>query len=330
MKKFKKFLSETHVNLDEGFKSRIDESYVNDILNGKATDWSGPAATSLGKHIKKTGTHIGSIPRTNYKAYKLGNEYFLVAPGLVHRNGSDEPKNLVKESKEVKTPGTKVTWKWASSNKTASGVVDFDDGKTTLDVKYMSGEPRGLKKGEVVSISRKDIVKESKDTGIGSGSDEEAKLMRLTRLAMTTGLPGSASRNKVKKELSAQRVKMGLKPIKEEVAANAAGGALGTNATDGTSVAGYDPFLKTGNKNTSLKRSKFAGAECFEVDSDTFNKCRMGHQKNERWNKYLKDDCEQCQAIHAYSKRHPQKDIVIQNKSVAQEMTYLKKKNIHY
>ena len=309
MKKFKKFLSETHVNLDEGFKSRIDESYADDLLNGKATDWSGPAATSLGKHITKTGTHIGSIPRTNYKAYKLGNEYFLVAPGLVHRNGSDEPKNLVKESKEVKTPGTKVTWKWASSNKTASGVVDFDDGTSILSVKYMSGEPRGLKKGEVVSILRKDIVKESKDTGIGSGS---------------------ASRNKVKKELNAQRVKMGLKPIKEEVAANAAGGALGTNATDGTSVAGYDPFLKTGNKNTSLKRSKFAGAECFEVDSDTFNKCRMGHQKNERWNKYLKDDCEQCQAIHAYSKRHPQKDIVIQNKSVAQEMTYLKKKNIHY
>lgn len=116
-----------------------------------------------------------------------------------------------------------------------------------------------------------------------------------------------------------------IKYINEEAPANAAGSALGSNPSTG-SIAGYDPMLSK----TPLKRSKFAGTECFEVDSDTFNKCRMGHMKGERWNKYLKDDCPQCQAIHAYSQRHPQKDIVIQNQSVAGEMCYLKKKNIHY
>ena len=106
--------------------------------------------------------------------------------------------------------------------------------------------------------------------------------------------------------------------------ANVAGGPLGSNPSTG-SIAGYDPMLKK----KPLKRSKFAGTECFEVDSDTFQKCHTGHGKYERWDKYLKDDCDTCKNIRAYAKRHPQKDIVIQREGCG-TMTYLKRKGVHY
>ena len=111
--------------------------------------------------------------------------------------------------------------------------------------------------------------------------------------------------------------------IKEDIA-NVAGGPLGSNPSTG-SIAGYDPMLKK----KPLKRSKFAGTECFEVDSDTFQKCHTGHGKYERWDKYLKDDCDTCKNIRAYAKRHPQKDIVIQREGCG-TMTYLKRKGVHY
>ena len=106
--------------------------------------------------------------------------------------------------------------------------------------------------------------------------------------------------------------------------ANVAGGPLGSNPSTG-SIAGYDPMLKK----KPLKRSKFAGTECFEVDSDTFQKCHTGHGKYERWDKYLKDDCDTCKNIRAYAKRYPQKDIVIQREGCG-TMTYLKRKGVHY
>lgn len=111
--------------------------------------------------------------------------------------------------------------------------------------------------------------------------------------------------------------------IKEDIA-NVAGGPLGSNPSTG-SIAGYDPMLKK----KPLKRSKFAGTECFEVDSDTFQKCHTGHGKYERWDKYLKDDCDTCKNIRAYAKRYPQKDIVIQREGCG-TMTYLKRKGVHY
>lgn len=111
--------------------------------------------------------------------------------------------------------------------------------------------------------------------------------------------------------------------LSEDIA-NVAGGPLGSNPSTG-SIAGYDPMLKK----KPLKRSKFAGTECFEVDNDTFQKCHTGHGKYERWDKYLKDDCDTCKNIRAYAKRHPQKDIVIQREGCG-TMTYLKRKGVHY
>lgn len=101
------------------------------------------------------------------------------------------------------------------------------------------------------------------------------------------------------------------------------------NSVSAGSIAGVSDNDPPVSQKKVLRRSKFAGTECFEVDPDTFHKCHLGHMKNERWSKYLKDDCEQCKAIYAYANRHPQKDIVIQREGSG-EMMYLKKRGIHY
>jgi len=178
-----------------------------------------------------------------------------------------------------------------------------------------------IKKGQYVEYSDKGKSSKhsiiGKVTGIG---DDELVYVEVYKSTDPRIKPGSGRKmvyfGWIKRILDRSAV--------TEDIANAAGGPLGSNPSTGT-IAGYDPMLKK----KPLKRSKFAGTECFEVDNDTFQKCHTGHGKHERWDKYLKDDCDTCKTIRAYAKRYPQKDIVIQRAGCG-TMTWLKKKGVHY
>jgi len=178
-----------------------------------------------------------------------------------------------------------------------------------------------IKKGQYVEYSDKGKSSKhsiiGKVTGIG---DDELVYVEVYKSTDPRIKPGSGRKmvyfGWIKRILDRSAV--------TEDIANAAGGPLGSNPSTGT-IAGYDPMLKK----KPLKRSKFAGTECFEVDNDTFQKCHTGHGKHERWDRYLKDDCDSCKTIRAYAKRYPQKDIVIQRAGCG-TMTWLKKKGVHY
>jgi hypothetical protein len=213
-----------------------------------------------------------------------------------------EVKQLTTKLNSLKRKGFKVhigdqpKWFWATANKMKAdkshkAEVDaiIKAFKAKLDYS-MPGDERG------------DFIKRYK-----TASGIEIEFERATEYDKTKTLSVSVSTDIISEDI-----------------ANAAGGALGSNPSTG-SIAGYDPMLSK----KPLKRSKFAGTECFEVDNDTFQKCHTGHGKYERWDKYLKDDCDTCKNIRAYAKRHPQKDIVIQRAGCG-TMTYLKRKGVHY
>lgn len=53
-----------------------------------------------------------------------------------------------------------------------------------------------------------------------------------------------------------------------------------TNTTSGVASKDAMPF----------KVSKFAGCDCIEVDSDTYDRCKFGKKKYGRWSGYIEDE----------------------------------------
>lgn len=93
-----------------------------------------------------------------------------------------------------------------------------------------------------------------------------------------------------------------FKFINEDLPANAVGDAPGNVA----GVSDNDPPVKP--------RAKFANAHLFDVDSETFNKCRMGKNKYAHWSKYIDKQSETGKEIYNYATKYPRKPIVVRHK----------------
>ena len=336
MKKYNQFIAE----------NKADNTY--------AAKRSAPKAAE----IVSKGKLVGRIPQTDYRIYEYNNEYWQV---VVRVNGRAEnptkvngyPRNMVKESTD---PDAKyinaLIAKFAETGRTAH----YYPKRKTISI---SGRQKPVK--DAIEIMRGIIgtdVKESVGTTTPEGYDivpnkpymartdkRPASKDNLNRdnLWMHTDVKGKPRivtfkdeklAKKYAKQFNAKIYVTNINTFRlykpravnkvefKEDAANSVGTAPGNIA----GVSDNDPPV---SQKKVLKRSKFAGAECFEVDADTFQKCRTGHMKNERWDKYLTDVCDQCKAIKAYSQRHPQKDIVIQREGCG-TMSYLKKQGTHY
>lgn len=85
---------------------------------------------------------------------------------------------------------------------------------------------------------------------------------------------------------------------------------------------GDEPPMKSGT--STILRRKFAGAEIFEVSSDTYYKCIYGKKKYSRYDKYVGND-EVGQSIREYGRKNPKASIVLKNISTG-GMVYFKKK----
>ena len=70
------------------------------------------------------------------------------------------------------------------------------------------------------------------------------------------------------------------------------------------------------------KKSKFAGKTCFDVDPDTFHKCRVGKKKYSRYEKYVGNG-PVGEAIREYGRKNPKEPIILKNDKSG-TMLYLK------
>lgn len=131
-------------------EAKVSKKSINDLKPG---DWFG---------IKNSGTQFRA---KDIKKDSKGNVTKVSRKDDVNRIIWHPVKDLrpvYNESKKVSNPLNRGDWiKWKWNNGTAVGYVDYDDGASTLDVVYQSGQPKGLKHGEIVSIKRSDIVKTS-------------------------------------------------------------------------------------------------------------------------------------------------------------------------
>lgn len=72
-------------------------------------------------------------------------------------------------------------------------------------------------------------------------------------------------------------------------------------------------------------KSKFAGCDVFEVDSDTYMSCRCGKYPYQRWEKFFDLSNETNLGIKNYATKNNKKDIILKD-SVSGGMIYLRKK----
>lgn len=76
------------------------------------------------------------------------------------------------------------------------------------------------------------------------------------------------------------------------------------------------------NTATVIRRTQFAGNECFEVDEDRYNKARLGKQKFAHYKTYVGED-DVGKAIRDYGRQNPNKAIVLKSEKTG-AMLYLK------
>jgi len=93
-----------------------------------------------------------------------------------------------------------------------------------------------------------------------------------------------------------------------------------TNSMGAGAVATYDKGL--GSPKKKVKKSKFAGCECFEVDDEAFYAATNGKRKYAHYKTYVGED-ETGQAIRDYGRSNPKAPIVLKNKNTG-AMMYLK------
>lgn len=100
-----------------------------------------------------------------------------------------------------------------------------------------------------------------------------------------------------------------MKDIEEDVAANSVGG--GNIAGLGIGPQGEPPGM--------LRRKKFAGNEVFTIDSDHFNRCRMGKYRYHKYESYVGDN-DAGKQIREYGVRNPGKAIVVEDEKTGAMM----------
>lgn len=99
-----------------------------------------------------------------------------------------------------------------------------------------------------------------------------------------------------------------MKELEEDVAANSVGG-------------GHIAGLGVGSQGEPgmLRRKKFAGNEVFTINSESFNRCRMGKYRYHRYESYVGDD-EVGQQIREYGIKNPGKAIVVEDEKTGAMM----------
>lgn len=109
--------------------------------------------------------------------------------------------------------------------------------------------------------------------------------------------------------------------VTEETGAGAMGGGAPTTNMGSGNIAGRDmPLGKV------HRRGTFGGAEVFEVDSDTYHKCRLGKHRYHRWSKYV-GESEVGQDIREYGKKNRGKAIIVMDSQTG-AMMYLRNKTV--
>lgn len=99
-----------------------------------------------------------------------------------------------------------------------------------------------------------------------------------------------------------------------------------TTSAGGGAVAGIGVGPQ-GEPGRPIKRDKFAGHEVFEVDSDTFHKCRFGKKKYKHWLKYVGEDT-LGHTIRDYGRKNPRRPIVIKDSRTG-SMMFLRYEKLH-
>lgn len=112
-----------------------------------------------------------------------------------------------------------------------------------------------------------------------------------------------------------------LEVLVEDGIANAVGTGSGI-----AGITGDPPRPKRKKKIKPLRRSKFAGVDVFEVDTDTYHNTTQGKKKFARWSKYINTSEDSPEKeIYDYARKHPKKGIIVQNCQCG-SMQYLRRK----
>jgi len=93
------------------------------------------------------------------------------------------------------------------------------------------------------------------------------------------------------------------------------------NSVGGGSVAGLGvgPQGEPGISGPMLRRKKFAGNEVFTIDSDRFNRCRMGKCRYHKYEMYVGND-DIGNQIREYGITNPKKAIVVEDEKTGAMM----------
>ena len=70
--------------------------------------------------------------------------------------------------------------------------------------------------------------------------------------------------------------------------------------------------------------SQFAGVDVFNVNDSSYNDCKFGKKKHERWSSYVDMESDSGKRIYGYAKKNPNKSIIVQHDKTG-HMLYLKK-----
>jgi len=71
-----------------------------------------------------------------------------------------------------------------------------------------------------------------------------------------------------------------------------------------------------------VKKKKFAGKTCFEVNGDTYHKCLQGKKQYKHWKSYV-GECDTGKAIREYAYKNRDEPIIVQDERTG-AMTYIK------
>jgi hypothetical protein len=74
-------------------------------------------------------------------------------------------------------------------------------------------------------------------------------------------------------------------------------------------------------------RNEYCGHPVFKVSEGEFGKCKTRRAKGERWNKFFEDDSPNYSAVRKYSRRNPNKPIVLQNELTGEMSIYRRRMN---
>ena len=74
-------------------------------------------------------------------------------------------------------------------------------------------------------------------------------------------------------------------------------------------------------------RSEYCGHPVFKVSEGEFGKCKTRRAKGERWNKFFEDDSPNYSAIRKYSRKNPNKPLVLQNELSGEMSIYRRRMN---